>query len=278
LEPDEDVSPSDSTAVKNIKILGKPVLTKEEFFATQTKPTRKGSFWFSPLSLTLFIILIFAVGFGAYAYFIKDTESVENTPPVSEPFMSPEDRAREEALQTVKSAGKVIRLPEDEEPNIATVVDLAPLKGQAFFEHAALGDKALVYTKNGKAFLYRPSENKIIEVGSFDPLNSGSSVQVLGSEPEAKTIQVEIRNGSGVSGAGAKTKNKLLEKDGFIVTSVGNALLTSYTHTLIIDLKPSVNSSVVEKLSTLLGASVLTIMPEGEKPTTADVLVIVGKN
>lgn len=67
-----------------------------------------------------------------------------------------------------ESVGKLMVLPENEVPTYATVNDLEPLKGNLFFEKARLGDKVLVYSKNGKAILYRPSENKIIEVG---PLN-----------------------------------------------------------------------------------------------------------
>jgi hypothetical protein len=61
--------------------------------------------------------------------------------------------------------GALMILPQGETPTIAKVQDLTPLKGQAFFQNAKVGDYVLIYTKAGRAILYRPSENKIIEVG-----------------------------------------------------------------------------------------------------------------
>ena len=40
------------------------------------------------------------------------------------------------------------------------------LKDKSFFTLAEIGDKVLIYTKFGKAILYRPSINKIVEVVS----------------------------------------------------------------------------------------------------------------
>lgn len=56
-------------------------------------------------------------------------------------------------------------LPTDEMPTIATITDLTKVKAQPFFAHAQVGDKVLVYTAAKKAVLYRPAENKIVELG-----------------------------------------------------------------------------------------------------------------
>lgn len=74
--------------------------------------------------------------------------------------------------ELVSAVGKLIILPGDEEPTIATVTDLEKLKGQAFFSNAKLGDKVLIYAKAQKAILFRPNENKIIELA---PLNNSAS-------------------------------------------------------------------------------------------------------
>ncbi|OGK40183.1 hypothetical protein A2954_01565 [Candidatus Roizmanbacteria bacterium RIFCSPLOWO2_01_FULL_37_12] len=60
--------------------------------------------------------------------------------------------------------GKLVLLPQDETPTIATVTDRAQLPNQPFFENAENGDKILVYTNAKKAILYRPSLNKIVEM------------------------------------------------------------------------------------------------------------------
>lgn len=73
-----------------------------------------------------------------------------------------------EVAVLVDKVGKLIVLPENEQPTIATVTDLEKLKNQSFFAHAKIGDKVLIFSASKKAILYRPLDNKIIEVA---PLN-----------------------------------------------------------------------------------------------------------
>ena len=72
--------------------------------------------------------------------------------------------ALEEVKQTVDEVAKLMDLPADETPTVATVLDKEKVKDQPFFVHAANGDKLLAYTKAKKAILYRPSQHRIIEV------------------------------------------------------------------------------------------------------------------
>ncbi len=65
----------------------------------------------------------------------------------------------------VEDVSKHMLLPENETPNLATVSDMHALEGQAFFKNAELGDKVLMYMVSQKAIIYRPSIDKIIEVG-----------------------------------------------------------------------------------------------------------------
>lgn len=77
----------------------------------------------------------------------------------------PQQASQEENQQIIDSVGKLVLLPEGETPTIATVTDPEKLKAeQAFFARAMEGDKVLIYTRALKAIMYRPSENKIIEV------------------------------------------------------------------------------------------------------------------
>ena len=64
--------------------------------------------------------------------------------------------------------GKLLALPSDEKPTVATITDVEKLKEQVFFKNAMNNDKVLIYTKAKKAILYRPSENKIVEVGAVN--------------------------------------------------------------------------------------------------------------
>lgn len=74
--------------------------------------------------------------------------------------------------QLVGKVGQLVDLPQGETPTIATVNDASKLKNQAFFATAKDGDKVLIYSKAGKAVLYRPSTNRIID---YSTVNLGSS-------------------------------------------------------------------------------------------------------
>ncbi len=81
---------------------------------------------------------------------------------------NPQQVATEQTKAVVDKVGKLIALPSDETPSLATVQDKTRLKDQPFFKNAVNGDKLLLYIKARKAILYRESSNKIIEVA---PIN-----------------------------------------------------------------------------------------------------------
>lgn len=86
----------------------------------------------------------------------------------------------------ISEVGKLIELPVDEKPTVATVSDAEKVRSQAFFAKAANGDKVLIYTNAKKAILYRPSEKRIIEVGA---VNINQQPQASGSPaPEAVPV------------------------------------------------------------------------------------------
>lgn len=106
----------------------------------------------------LAILLVIAVGTGLYFY--------------QKATADPQKEAVKELQSTVATIGKLMVLPTDETPTMATVSDPEKLKDQPFFIHAQKGDKVLIYTASQKAILYSPSLNKIVEVA---PINTGST-------------------------------------------------------------------------------------------------------
>ena len=82
--------------------------------------------------------------------------------------------ARLEQAQTVSTANeavdlkdkiaRLLELPTDETPTVATVVDADKVREQAFFANSRNGDKILLFSTTGKAVLYRPATNKIVEI------------------------------------------------------------------------------------------------------------------
>lgn len=110
------------------------------------------------MSFFIVLLLLLGGGYGAYSYFGKVTPVVtENTDQLSE----------KEVSDLVAQVSKLMVLPQNETPTVATVIDKEKLAGQAFFNNAQNGDKLLAYLQSRKAVLYRPSENRIIEVSSI---------------------------------------------------------------------------------------------------------------
>lgn len=107
-------------------------------------------------SIIIILIILLGASLGAGFYFYK--KSINNTP----------KDTQKELQDTIKIIGKLMVLPTDETPTLATVNDPEKLKNQAFFANAKVGDKVLIYTNAKKAILYNPAQNKIVEVS---PLN-----------------------------------------------------------------------------------------------------------
>ncbi|MBY0110564.1 hypothetical protein K2Y00_00955 [Patescibacteria group bacterium] len=68
----------------------------------------------------------------------------------------------------VDKVEKIIDLPPNELPTLATVSDTSTLEDQPFFANAEVGDQVLLYTNARKAYLYSPSKNIIVEVASLN--------------------------------------------------------------------------------------------------------------
>lgn len=84
----------------------------------------------------------------------------------------PAELSLREVREVSEKISKLIVLPTDELPTLATVSDPEKLKDQPFFANAKTGFKVLVYSKAQKAILYDPTTNKIVEVA---PINSNSA-------------------------------------------------------------------------------------------------------
>ncbi len=81
------------------------------------------------------------------------------------------ENAQAEVKKLVGEVGKLIDLPQGEDPTIATITDISKLSSQPFFARAKNGDKVLIYSQAKKAILYDPKAKKVIDVA---PINIGS--------------------------------------------------------------------------------------------------------
>jgi hypothetical protein len=150
-------------------------------------------------------VIVLALGIVAF-YFYSQYQSIKK---------NPNQAAQAETEQLVAKVGKLIDLPKDETPTVATVLDKEKLAGQAFFANAENGDKILIYTKDKKAIVYRPSQNKLINVGPI-AIDQKSQIQLAivsaGGDTTSVTKKLEDKFAGTVAVSGvtdAKNKNSV---------------------------------------------------------------------
>jgi hypothetical protein len=219
--------------------------------------------------------------------------------------LSSEIPGGEQAAEIIRKVSSFMELPNNEEPTVATVKDIEKLRSQPFFANANNGDVALVYSKSGKAILYRPSTNKIIEVAPLyqksaadqsqepiqaQPENSNDQEnnnivqeEVAGTQKEntkapeenivAKQVKVAVYNGANIKGLAQSIADKISGIQGVEITEKINAK-NKYGKTLIVDLTGN-NSELIQKIIETVGGEAGSL-PDGETKPVADILIIGG--
>jgi hypothetical protein len=221
------------------------------------------------------IVLIIAAAAPSYYYYTQ-YQKAQST------LKDPAKAAREELATVTTPLSKIMELPKDETPTLATVTDKSKLKEQPFFVHAEIGDKVLIYTVSKKAILYRPSSNKVIEVGPINiaPQNSATpSAEIKQATQSALPAKIAIYNGTNTRGLTGAAEKKLKDelKTAVEIVAKENASKFDYAKTLMIDLTESNNISQPQ-IKQQLNAEIVPL-PEGEtKPEDADYLIILGSD
>lgn len=192
---------------------------------------------------------------------------------------NPTQFATDEAKSLVAMVSKLMNLPGEETPTVATVNDKEKLKSQPFFSKSENGDKVLIYTNAKKAILYRPSINKIIDVA---PVNIGpaasASAEVTPQGESSKSgtkLKFTILNGTSQAGLTKKYETELLGtvKNAEVIDK-DNAVSKIYEKTLLVDVKGSFKEETTA-LAKELGIQVSTL-PSGEATPSGDYLIILG--
>jgi uncharacterized protein HemX len=112
------------------------------------------------------LILVLIVAVAAAAFFYAKYQNSQDK------LNHPDTLAKAQTSNLVEKVGKHVELPTDEQPTVATVSDVSKLSNQTFFASAKNGDKVLIYSKAKTAVLYRPGEDKVINIA---PLNLNST-------------------------------------------------------------------------------------------------------
>ncbi len=183
---------------------------------------------------------------------------------------SKQDAGKRELDKTLAKVGRLIELPRDEEPTLATVTDKSKLT-DPFLSHAENGDKVLIYYKAKKAIIYRPGSNKIIQVGPLllDP----------GAE-EVIDTKIVIRNGTRTDTLTAQVEGQIKATYPQVnIISTGPASRSDFPSTIVIDLTEGRKKyNFVASLAQIIGGQ-RGILPLGEDaPVGADILIIIGND
>lgn len=107
-----------------------------------------------------FVILAFlAIGGGASGvyYFDKYQKEIHKV-------RDPQSEVKALLLQV----GKLIDLPQGEEPTVATVTNAEQIVAQPFFAKAKNGDRVIIYTNARLAILFDAVAGKIMNVGTIN--------------------------------------------------------------------------------------------------------------
>jgi hypothetical protein len=228
-----------------------------------------------PVIIVLSVLLLMAVSVAGYFYYqYRKTPEIANAKELKE-------------LQT--TIGKIMILPTEEEPTLATVADKEKLADQPFFQKAENGDKVLIYTNSGRAILYRPSLDRIVDVTSVNvkapevpvaPATTPTENALAPTTPPTDTsipavVRIALYNGSTKIGVTNTLESEIKTRfPDVTITAKDKATKTDYQGTIVVDLSGK-NSELAQKLAGSFGGTV-SVLPEGETAPASDILVIIG--
>lgn len=249
---------------------------------------KEGMFGSAWKSLLLQGIILFSAAASAW-YFYREYR------------LLPEEIEARNIRTVTEKIKKIVDIPTEEDPLFFTIDDLKRFSGQNFFDRAEVGDQVLVYRNAGRAFLYRPSKGKLVDISSVNinavsssegefqkkvtPVNNQeSSLEFQPENPQevaqsfesaiTKSIRIAIFDGSyGRANALKKTLEERFPKINIVLEKKAS---TSYIDTMVVDVTGE-NDKAVKNLSTFLGATATTLPAEENiNSEDADILVIVG--
>lgn len=229
------------------------------------------------------LLIALGASFFFYVQWQLAQDKIETVPSEQVKDVTPE-----EIDEIVKALEKIVLLPTGETPKLSTITNKDELTdNQEFFKDVENGDKIIVYQQAKKAFLYRPSTKKIINLSPIDITKdseeqSVEKVEIVESptpSPEAisSPVTVELRNGTEIAGLTLEFESKLKATGVDIkVTKRTNAAYVDYGESVLVMV------NLTRKIEAQLIANALdmsvSVLPDDEEKTEADILIIVGKD
>ncbi len=230
--------------------------------------TRSGS---NTSNILLWALLILAVAAFAWSYMnyrsVKEEIAVLKDPNLASQL----NQQQTEAL--LEKVGKLMVLPSEKNPVVATINDVETLAStQDFYTPANNGDKLIIFQTARKAIIFDEDGNKIVNVGPIFFSDQATAVPTT----EADRLTIELRNGTATSGTTVGIRDRLMANYSFNVTRLGKAANTSYTGYTLVDTTNGAKPELVQALQQELGARVTTELPEGEAAARAEIVILIG--
>ncbi len=240
--------------------------------STEASEQKKKKFGTKSMLLTVLFGIIVAGALGGAIYYFMQYQNTQAL------LKDPTKASAEKSKLLVEEVGKLMVLPPNEAPQVATVSDVNKLKQQSFFAQAKNGDIVLIYTQAKKAILYDPTQKKVVEVG---PINlsdtTAPSTAPANSAVSPTELRVVLYNGTKVTGLSSTTEKDLTAKMANVtVVAKGNAVKSTYTKTIVVDVTGKQSAGAAQIAKTLGGE--VGSLPSGEaKPANADIAVFLGR-
>lgn len=176
------------------------------------------------------------------------------------------EKLASESMGILDKINQHILLPHDQSPSISTIENVNDLKKkETFFEYAQDGDVLVQF--NSLEIIYNPVADVIVNVRTRGTVAGAETRAVQGA------ITIDIRNGAGVAGLAGRTAESFKGVKDYIVQNVGNAVSSNYGKTIIVNLA----GKDIGSLEKQFNAQAVRDLPQGEQPSSADVVIILGK-
>jgi hypothetical protein len=220
------------------------------------------------ITITVLVLLVLAIAPSYYFYQQYQRERNKNSVELAE----------EELKTVIRKVSTLIELPTGEEPILATVSESEKLQNQPFFTRSQNGDKVLIFTQAKKAYLYRPSTHKLIEVATVSLNSDLSSQQETATPAVPQTVEVVIRNGSGQTGLATRIEAEMKNlSESITIARRENAARSNYPNTFVVLINREA-AATANQIAEYFNTSIQELPAEETQPIDADVLIILGRN
>lgn len=168
----DDIKKPEVATVRTSSKSMEPLKTPGKKISTKSKRSRSRISKVLFMLLALVLVALAAGSFVLYGKYQATQQQVEKLSTVQ----GQQELNQTQVNQLLGEMRAIILLPKDEDPVVATISDMNLLKDKDFYKDAQNGDRVVVFANAKKAYIYRPSNKMIINVGAFE-VSTGQTTQ-----------------------------------------------------------------------------------------------------